>query len=197
VLGNAVMAVGSPLGNASICYGAVTSAQTMVGVRDAAYQLLTTDMQGDKNASGVIVNLRGQVVGILCHGHEAEGLENLLCGYGISGIRRLIEDLSNQVARPYMGLHLSDVSPDVVKELGLPDGVFVEQVEMDSPAMAGGLAKGDLIQKVGDITVKTVSEYMAALAVQEADTEVEITYARLSGQEYRTMSVSVQLGTRE
>ncbi len=191
------MAVGCPLGNASSCYGIVTSAGTTVGVRDAAYQLLTTDMQGDKNASGVIVNLRGQVVGILCHGHEADGLENLLCAYGVSGIRRLIEDLSNEAERPYMGLYVSDVAAEAVKELGLPEGVFVEQVEMDSPAMAGGLAKGDLIQKVGDTAVKTVSDYMTALHLQEAGTEVKITYARLSGIEYRNMTVNVEVGTRE
>ncbi len=197
VLGNAVMAVGSPQGNGSVCYGIVTSAGNAVGVRDASYQLLTTDMQGDKNASGVIVNLRGQVVGILCHGHEPDGLENLLCGYGVSGIRRLIEDLSNETARPYMGLYVCDVAAEAVKELGLPEGVFVEQVEMDSPAMAGGLAKGDLIQKVGDTSVKTVSDYMTALHLQEAGTEAEITYARLSGTEYRTMTVHVEVGTKE
>ena len=197
ILGNAVMAVGCPLGNESVVYGAVTSTGNTVGVRDAAYQLLTTDMQGDKNASGVIVNLRGQVVGMICHGYEREGMENLICGFGYSSIRRLIEDLSNGTVRPYLGLHISDVAIDAVRELGLPDGVFVEQVDMDSPAMAAGLAKGDLIQKVGDIPVKTVSEYMSALQAQEADAEVEITYARLSGQDYRTMNVSVQLEAKE
>ena len=124
-------------------------------------------------------------------------MENLICGFGYSSIRRLIEDLSNGTVRPYLGLHISDVAIDAVRELGLPDGVFVEQVDMDSPAMAAGLAKGDLIQKVGDIPVKTVSEYMSALQAQEADAEVEITYARLSGQDYRTMNVSVQLEAKE
>ena len=68
---------------------------------------------------------------------------------------------------------------------------------MDSPAMAGGLAKGDLIQKVGDTSVKTVSDYMTALHLQEAGAEAEITYARLSGTEYRTMTVHVEVGTKE
>ena len=197
LLGNAVMAVGSPLGSDSICYGAVTSTGNTVSARDAAYQLLTTDMQGDKNASGVIVNLRGQVVGLICHGHEADGMGNLIHAYGYSSIRRLIEDLAAGKVRPYLGLRISDVAGDVAKELGLPDGVYVEQIDMDSPAMAAGLAKGDLIQKIGDISVKSVSEYMNALLAQEAGTEVKITYARLSGVEYRTMQVTVELGMKE
>ena len=197
ILGNAVMAVGSPLGNSSVCYGMVTSTGSLAAVRDASYQLISTDMQGDKNASGVIANLRGQIVGVICQGNSAEGMENLIYAYGISTIRRLIEDLSNQVARPYLGLHICDVAPDMVKVLGLPEGVYVEQVEMDSPAMAAGLAKGDLIQKVGDISVKNVSEYMNALRVQEAGSEVQITYARLSGTDYRTMEIDVELGTKE
>ncbi len=197
VLGNAVMAVGSPLGNSSLVYGAVTSAGSAVSVRDAAYQLLTTDMQGDKNASGVIVNLRGQVVGMICHGYEQEGMENLIHAFGTSGIRHLIEDLSNGTERPYLGLQICDVANDVVKELGLPEGVYVEQVEIDSPAMAAGLSKGDLIQKIGDTSVKNVSEYMNALRLQEAGTEIRVTYARLSGTAYRTMTVTVESGIKE
>ena len=197
VLGNAVMAVGSPLGNASIVYGAVTSAGNAASACDASYQLLTTDMQGDKNASGVLVNLRGQVVGMICHGYEQEGMSNLIHAFGTSGIRHLIEDLSNGAARPYLGMHICDVSSDVVKELGLPEGVFAEQIEMDSPAMAAGLAKGDLIQKVGDTPVRTVSDYMNALRLQTPGNEIKVTYARLSGTVYRTMTVTVEVGTKE
>ena len=35
------------------------------------------------------------------------------------------------------------------------------------------------------------------LRVQEAGSEVQITYARLSGTDYRTMEIDVELGTKE
>ncbi|MBR1471182.1 MAG: PDZ domain-containing protein [Lachnospiraceae bacterium] len=197
ILGNAVMAVGNPLGSTSICYGAVTSMGTTVSMRDAVYQILTTDIYGSKNASGILVNMRGQVVGIICQDYNAEGMENMIHAYGISSVRKMIENMSNDVERPYLGLRIMDVTQEAAKELNLPQGVYVSQVELDSPAMSAGLAKGDIIQKIGGSQTQTVSEYMNALQGRQAGDVVEVSYARLSGTEYRTMEVTITLGVLE
>ena len=197
ILGNAVMAVGNPLGVSSICYGAVTSASKLVTMRDASYQLLTTDIYGSENASGVIVNIRGQIAGIICQRHNDPGMENMIYAYGISSIRKLIENLSNGKERAWLGLELGEILPETALDLNIPQGVYIDQVEMDSPALAAGLAKGDIIQKIGDIPVSSVNDYMSVLQSLEPGAEIKLNYARPAGTEYREMEIEITLGERE
>ncbi|MBR3306586.1 MAG: PDZ domain-containing protein [Lachnospiraceae bacterium] len=191
ILGNAVMAVGMPLGEQSICYGAVTSAARTVSARDACYQLLTTDIYGSSNASGVLVNVRGQIAGIICQKYNEEGRENMIYAYGISGIRKLIENMSNGKECAYLGLRVADIPEDTAEEYGIPEGVYVSRVEMDSPAMNAGIAKGDVIMRVGDSPVFSVNDYMTALQKCEPGEEITLTYARLASVEYRDIEVQI------
>ena len=66
LLGTPVIALGSPLGTSgSVCYGVVTSTGTAIDMPDASYKKLTTDIYGSRNATGVIINLKGMVIGII------------------------------------------------------------------------------------------------------------------------------------
>lgn len=66
LLGAPVMALGSPMGTSgSVCYGVVTSAGTVLDQVDSAYKTITTDIYGSRNATGVLVNLKGMVIGII------------------------------------------------------------------------------------------------------------------------------------
>lgn len=197
ILGNAVMAVGNPLGVSSICYGAVTSASRVVTMCDASYQLLTTDIYGSEDASGVIVNIRGQVAGIICQRHNESGMENMIYAYGISSIRKLIESLSNGKERAGLGLHVGDISAEIAEDLNIPQGVYIEQVELDSPALSAGLAKGDIITKIGEVFVNNVNDYMNALQIVEPGTDVKVFYSRPTGTEYKNMEIDITLGRQE
>ena len=192
ITGNAVIAAGMPLGNSSVCYGSVTSAQTKINETDAAYHLLTTDIYASRDASGILTNVRGQVVGIICSDHHENGMENLIYAYGISSIKQLIEDLSNSQERIYLGNHLAEVPADVMMAYSVPEGVYITDVDMDSPAMKAGLNRGDVIVKIGDMSVRTVDEYMAALHNCEHGENITVEYARNNGVQYVYMSVEVE-----
>ena len=192
ITGNAVIAAGMPLGNSSVCYGSVTSAQTKINETDAAYHLLTTDIYASVDASGILTNVRGQVVGIICSDHHESGMENLIYAYGISSIKQLIEDLSNSQERIYLGNHLAEVPADVMQAYDVPEGVYITDVDMDSPAMKAGLNRGDVIVRIGDMSVKTVDEYMAALHSCDPGENITVEYARTNGTQYVQMSVEVE-----
>ena len=193
MLGNAVMAVGNPLGYKSIAYGMVTSDTMRVSKRDASYQLLTSDIYGSSNANGVLVNIKGQIVGIIVQEYNEKGMENLISAYGISSIRKLVEDLSNIRPRSFLGLYVTDTLP----ELELPVGVYVSQVVQGSPAMTAGLAKGDIIQMIDDTQTPSVSSYMNVIQNKEPEDEVTIVYYRPSDGEYIRMEETIKLETME
>jgi len=197
ILGNAVIAVGKPLGTTSVGYGAVTSVNRMISYSDASYQLLTTDISGSETGSGILVNLRGQVVGVICQQNAGEGMENLIHAYGISSIRKLVENMTNGVKLPSLGLYVSEIPVEVSEELGIPKGVCVTQLEMDSPAMKAGLLKGDVIQMIGGMQCSTVTDYMNALQSQSPEESTEIIYARTNGESYRSVTIEIVLGEKD
>ncbi|MBR5421006.1 MAG: serine protease [Lachnospiraceae bacterium] len=196
ILGNAVMAVGRPLGSTSICYGAVTSTDRMVNMTDASYQLLSTDIYGSADASGVIVNIRGQVAGFICQSYNEAGMENMIHAYGISSIRKLIEDLSNGHERAYLGLQIGEVLPEAATALSIPRGVYVSRVEMDSPAMGAGISRGDIILQIGESATPSPTDYTKAIEAMKPEEETTVRFARYDGQAYREMEVQLSPGSR-
>lgn len=67
--GNIAIAIGSPLGtNYSIGTGNITSVGNVIHTADATYTVFTTDIVGSSSSSGVLLNLNGEVVGLVMQG---------------------------------------------------------------------------------------------------------------------------------
>lgn len=194
LLGNAVIAIGNPLGSGkSVCYGAITSMDRTVSLRDANYQLLTTDIYGSRNATGVLINIKGHVVGIITQDYNSEDMQNLIYAYGISSIRQLVQNLLNGDEGVHLGLYLSEVPQEAIDEAGLPSGVYITEIEINSPAMNYGLAKGDVITMIGNKQITSVNSYMQAVSELNPGDIITITYARLSNGIYKSMEVNVEI----
>lgn len=194
LLGNAVIAIGNPLGSGrSVCYGAITSMDRTVSLMDANYQLLTTDIYGSRNANGVLINIKGQVVGFITQDYNSEDMQNLIYAYGISSIRSLVQNLSNGDEKVHLGLYLSEVPQEAIEEAGLPSGVYITDVEINTPAMNYGLAKGDVITMIGDKQITSVNLYMQAVSELNPGDSITITYARLSNGIYKSMEVDIEI----
>ena len=58
--------------------------------------------------------------------------------------------------------------------------------------MKAGLNRGDVIVRIGDMSVKTVDEYMAALHSCDPGEIITVEYARTNGTQYVQMSVEVE-----
>ena len=85
LLGNPVIALGRPMGvEDSICYGNITSVGNMIKLPDSNYKYMTTDIYGSANASGVIINLKGQVIGIIDMSCNLGDMKNLVSAVGIT-----------------------------------------------------------------------------------------------------------------
>jgi serine protease Do len=64
-----------------------------------------------------------------------------------------------------LGLQLSELNPDVAKQLGLDNttGLVITGVQPGSPAANAGLEDGMVIRKVGNRTVKSLEDFAAAM----------------------------------
>ena len=193
ILGAPVMALGSPIGTSgSVCYGIVTSVGTVVDQVDSAYKTITTDIYGSRNATGVLVNMNGMVIGIIDNVNIGNDMNNLLTAYGISELKRTIEKMSNDKDRAYLGIHGADVPSEASEELDIPGGAYVRGIEMDSPAMAAGIQSGDVVIRINDSPITNYNGLLDVLYESEPEDTLDFVLMRQG----REMNATVVLGTR-
>ncbi len=197
-IGDLVIAVGSPLGyKDSLCYGNITSMGNEINMIDINYKLITTDIYGSSNASGALLNTKGQIIGIINQNYNSKDLENQISVIGISELRKTIEALSNAKDTPYLGVYVTNVTQVAQNQLSIPKGAYVTDIALNSPAMLVGVQKGDVVTAVEDAVVTNVSEYVTELQAHEPGDEITITIERVSVDGYREIDIKVTLGTLE
>ena len=193
--GTPVIALGAPAGTVgSVSYGIVTSTSTSLDVIDASYKLLTTDIYGSSAASGVLINLSGQVLGIIDMDYNGTDMKNMISAVGITDMKPLIGQLSNGEKPAYLGIHGADVPENVTKEQGVPQGAYVRKVEEGSPAMAAGVISGDVITEFDGAQITSWSEFLTKLRAHQPGDDVTLKVQRTGNDGYQeeTLQVSLQ-----
>ena len=195
LLGMPVIAMGSPMGTSnSIGYGMITSASSIYSVPDRNYKIIQTDIIGSQNASGVLFNLDGQVVGIITGNKSGSDMKNIIYAYGITEMKKIIEKLSNGSEIAYLGISGLNVTPEASGELGVPLGGFVKKMDMDSPAMLAGIQQGDVIINIDGRNISTFNEYTNIVMQLEPGKTIEMTVKRKSQDEYKEMKFTMEAG---
>ena len=193
--GTTVLAIGSPLGaNYSILCGTITSSKNEVSTIDKNYTIFTTDIVGSENGSGVLINLKGEIIGLVLQDYSSPNDRNTITALAVSELKQVIEDLSNGRDVPYVGLRVSTVTEEIAKEFSIPKGVYIKSVEMDSPAMAAGMQEADVISKINGEEVATVEQYNQKIYALSPEDTITITIKRQSGEAYVDLDCAVVVG---
>lgn len=193
--GTPVVAMGSPMGTSgSVGYGMITASSGQLSLTDRNYPMLLTDIVGSGNASGVLFNLQGQVIGIITNKKAYSGMDNMVCAYGITELKKIIENMSNGIKKPYLGIVGVDVPGEANREQGVPYGAYVREIDFDSPARRAGIQRGDVITGADGKAVTTFNGYSNILMQLEAGDTIELKVMRRARNEYKEMNFSIVLG---
>lgn len=195
LIGTPVIAMGSPMGASnSVGYGIITWASYIYSVPDRNYKILQTDISGSKNASGVVFNLDGQIIGIITSNKTNSDIGNVIYAYGITDLIRIMNKMSNSNKVAYLGISGIDVTSEANRIQGVPFGGFVTKVDMSSPAMLAGIQQGDVITGINDRDVAVFQDYTSALMLFEPGQTVTVTVMRQSQDEYKEMNFTIEVG---
>ncbi len=198
MVGNPVIAIGSPYGTpGSVSYGMIASSGKKISLEDAVYSVLMTDMGMAENASGAVINLDGEVIGVIAQSTKLLEDTNTQMVLGISDIKTLIAKLSNDERRAYIGMKGMDVTEEVHQENGVPYGIYVSEVVTESPAMRAGIQNGDVITGIGGHSVTSFREFRAGVLSLEPNAVVEITLMRFNGEKYHEIKLEITTGEAE
>lgn len=189
-VGEFVMAVGNPLGmEYSVTSGIVSAIDREVESDGSTYTAIQTDAAiNSGNSGGALVNKNGEVIGINTLKLAGTGIEGIGFAIPISSTTSVINQLIEYqtVKRPYIGILGSSVDSSVAKKYNIPEGIYVESVEKDSPAEKAELKVGDIITKIEGKAVTSVNELnkikytynigdTVKLTVHRDNQEIEIT----------------------
>jgi serine protease DegQ len=203
VVGELAIAMGNPLGfEDSVTAGIVSGLNRTIpsgGSTPALVELIQTDAAiSPGNSGGALVDADGRVIGINVAYLPPAQTGAVSLGFAIPAtvardvVTQLLE--RGEVRRPYLGVDVTQVTPEFAEAFGLDvdEGVAVEQVFSDSGAERAGLRGGDVIVEVEGQPTPAVEDLFARLRDFEPGDTVTLEIVR--GDERRT--VEVTLGER-
>ena len=193
--GNIAIAIGSPLGtNYSIGTGNITSVGNVIQTADSTYTVFTTDIAGNSNSSGVLLNLNGEIVGLVMQEYSENGDNSTLTAISISELKKIIEMLSNGMDIPYLGLKIVTVTDKIAADYDLVRGVYIKEVMLDSPAFNAGLQNGDVIIEMGGEEIYSIEAYESKVSELKPGAAIEIVVSRQGMDEYLRLTCNVTAG---
>lgn len=196
--GDGVIALGKPFGYyGSVGYGVQASVKNQVVKEDGEYGILCTDIPATENGTGILVNLQGEVVGMIDQSISDKDSMKLVTAYGISDLKDIIELLSNGKTVPYIGIKGVTVTETLAEQQKIPKGIYVQEVEVDSPAMKAGIQSGDVINCIGGESITTLDAYHEKLMKCREGQKVEITGMRQGANGYVDIEFSIIIGNKE
>ena len=162
VVGEFVMAVGSPLGlDTTVTQGIISAVNRQVESDGVVYTCIQTDAAiNSGNSGGALVNSDGQVIGINTLKLSGSGVEGIGFAIPINSTLDVIDQLIDhkKVLRPYIGITGININEELSKQENLEIGVYVKSVEDFSPAEKAGVKPGDVIIKADGKDVEDMDD---------------------------------------
>ncbi len=193
--GDTVIALGNTFNYADgVSYGIVSSTDYKETFYDGECSVIATDIAAASEGSGVLFNLEGQVVGIALPSIWEEKGTNMANAYAISDLKPVIEILANGQQVPYIGIYGTTVTSMLKEEQGMPEGVYVIDVDPDSPALSAGIQSGDIICEINGEKIVNLGTYQRAVLETEKDQTISVRGMRLGAESYVEVEYTVTAG---
>ena len=186
-IGQWAIAVGNPFGLGwTVTVGVVSAlgrSNLIISGGGPSYQdFIQTDASINfGNSGGPLVNIRGEVIGI----NAAVNTQGQGIGFAIpiNIAKNIVDQLREHgsVVRGYLGMVPAELTPDMKEALGLSSdtkGVFVNDVQKNTPAEKGGLKAGDVILKLNDVQMDDVDQFRFKVAEMPPGAKISMLISR-------------------
>lgn len=175
--------------------GFITDITSDSGV-DMAYDILRTNVELKAGDYALVFDMNSSLIGISYSVDDDNSgeQEHII---GISSLKPLIEQMSKAVPVPYLGIKSTNITKDVAEKFHFPEGIYVTEVELDSPAYKAGIQAGDIIYGFNDEEVMAVQTLSDRILSLKKDNTVKVRIKRTGkGGEYREIEYSAKLAAR-
>jgi serine protease Do len=184
-VGDIVLAIGNPFGlNQTVTQGIISAvARSAGGVNDSSFFLQTDAAINPGNSGGALVSLDGRLIGINTAIYSQTG-GSVGIGFATPSniVARLIaiSETGGRIVRPWLGISMQRVTPDLAQGLNLPRpaGLVVKEVFPDGPGAHAGFKRNDVIISIRDQTIDDEAGLRFRLATMSVGTTVPVKIIR-------------------
>jgi len=205
MVGDIVMAVGSPLGFESTVTQGIVSAigrRSVQGAGGFTDYIQTDAAINQGNSGGALVNIYGQVVGLNTWIASTSG-GNVGLGFAIpiNNAKKAIDDFITKGKSEYgwIGINMGSLQPQAAEELKLADarGAFVYGIFRGSPADKAGILPGDMITAVNGQKLKDSADLMLTIGNLTPGRSAEMDLVRNGNPVHLTLQVASRAGEKQ
>lgn len=204
-VGEPAIAIGNALGyGQSVTTGIISALnRELDGIEGVLIQTDAAINPG--NSGGALLNANGEVIGINSAKIAVETVEGIGYAIPVSEASEIIQELMNQKTKKkvaekdqgMLGIQGRDVTEELSMMYGMPQGVYVAEVERGSGAKKAGITKGMIITGIGGTSVNSLAELQEQLRYYRAGEEVEVkVQVPADGENYQEEVVTVVLSKK-
>ncbi len=197
-VGSPIIALGSPNGHTgSLVSGIISSKNSYAYITDNKLDLFNTDMIDHPNSDGIIVNMKGEVIGVITRTLKGEQNEGLSTAIGISKLKLVLGNMANRVARNYFGVKTLDMPEAALKEYKIDNGVYINEVIEDSPAFEAGIQNGDIILQIDENAIINTNSFFNFISTYAPEDDIQVKILRTTGSTQRELDIKVTLKAKK
>ena len=183
-VGEQVVAIGNALGyGQSVTTGIVSAVNRQLEDSNSENGFIQTDAAiNPGNSGGALLNMQGQVIGINSAKLASTEVEGMGYAIPVSTASPIFEDLMNRQTRTKvssdqaaaLGIKGQTVDSSIAEAYGIPQGVYVAEVEKGSAAEKAGITSGSVITKFDGTSVKSMDDLKSQLEYYAAGETVDL-----------------------
>lgn len=187
-IGEWALAVGNPFNLESTVTAGIISAKGRSNILDVNKRPIESFIQTDAavnpgNSGGALVNVSGELIGINTAIASNNGAYQ---GYSfavpVNIVKKIVSDLVEfgVVQRAYFGVSIRDLDSKFAaeKNIKLLKGIYVNGVTLGGSAEDAGIQEGDVITKIENVNVGSVSELQEQLSKYRPGDKINVVTTR-------------------
>ena len=198
-----MVAIGNALGyGQSVTTGIVSAVNRQLEGSDSENGFIQTDAAiNPGNSGGALLNMQGQVIGINSAKLASTEVEGMGYAIPVSTASPIFEDLMNRQTRTKvssdqaaaLGIKGQTVDSSIAEAYGIPQGVYVAEVEKGSAAEKAGITSGSVITKFDGTSVKSMEDLKSQLEYYAAGETVDLVVKIADNGSYVEKSLTITL----
>lgn len=202
-VGDVVLAIGNPFGVGQTVTQGIISALGRQGLGINTYEdFIQTDAAiNPGNSGGALIDVNGNLVGINTAIFSQSG-GSMGIGFAIPStlIRSVMQAIiaDGKVVRGWLGIEVRTLDAELASLIGSSSrkGVAIAGIVRGGPAHKGGLEAGDVLTRIGDMSVETAAQAINLIAGLKPGSEVKVVVRRGRDKGEREVELKVVIGER-
>ena len=200
-IGEWALAVGNPFNLNSTVTAGIISAKGRNNILDNSKHPIESFIQTDAavnpgNSGGALVNTNGELIGInTAIASNTGAYQGYSFAIPVNIVKKIVSDLVEfgTVQRAYIGVSIQDIDAKFAAEKNITQlkGIFVNGINEGGSAQDAGVQIGDVITKIQDVSVNSVSELQEQISRYRPGDKVMVSLVRNN----KEMNLPVMLKT--